>query len=155
VNPILRHPKLAQRGDSRPPPISRSPPIAAFSIMSTRIDFIGHTLILIRTLRLSMRDLLWGFDTTIRLGDGISKNVTWIHLCRRRAEVQACNEGGRGWSILLDFWANLWAASDLYRAAEISAAKLTIHQGRAVTTINCYCFFLFAFHEKHRRNEIT
>ena len=122
---------------------------------STRIVFIGPTLILIRTLRLSMRDLLWGFDTTIRLGDGISKNVTWIHLCRRRAEVQACNEGGRGWSILLDFWANLWAASDLYRAAEISAAKLTIHQGRAVTTINCYCFFLFAFHEKHRRNEIT
>jgi hypothetical protein len=74
-------------GDSRPPPIS--PPIAAFSIMSTRIDFIGHTLILIRTLRLSMRDLLWGFDTTIRLGDGISKNVTWIQLCRRMTEVEA------------------------------------------------------------------
>ena len=129
MNPILRHPKLAQRGDSRPPPISRSPPIAAFSIMSTRIDFIGHTLILIRTLRLSMRNLPWGFDTAIRLGDGISKNVTWIHLCRRRTEVQACNESGRGWSILLDFRANLWAASDLYRAAEISAAKLTNPSG--------------------------
>ena len=41
---------------------------------STRIVFIGPTLILIRTLRLSMRNLPWGFDTTMRLGDGISKN---------------------------------------------------------------------------------
>ena len=96
---------------------------------STRIVFIGPTLILIRTLRLSMRNLPWGFDTTMRLGDGISTNVTWIHLCRRRTEVQACNESGRGWSILLDFRANLWAASDLYRAAEISAAKLSNPSG--------------------------
>jgi hypothetical protein len=32
---------------------------------------------------LSMHNLPLGFDTTICLGDGISKNVTWIQLCRR------------------------------------------------------------------------
>ena len=40
---------------------------------SARIVFIGPTLILIRTLRLSMRNFPWEFDTTMRLGDGISK----------------------------------------------------------------------------------
>ena len=37
---------------------------------SARIVFIGPTLILIRTLRLSMRNFPWEFDTTMRLGDG-------------------------------------------------------------------------------------
>ena len=115
----LRRPELAQGRDIRPPRISRSAPVAASSIMSTRIVFIGPILILIRTLRLSMRNLPWGFDTTIRLGDGISKNVTWIQLCRRMTAVQACNESGPGWTILLDFRADLWAASGQYRAAEI------------------------------------
>ena len=40
---------------------------------AARIVFIGPTLILIRTLRLSMRNFPWEFDTTMRLGDGISK----------------------------------------------------------------------------------
>jgi hypothetical protein len=87
--------------------------------MSTRIVFIGPILILIRTLRLSMRNLPWGFDTTILLGDGISKSVTWIQLWRRMTVVQACSESGPGWTSLLDFRANLWAASGQYRAAEI------------------------------------
>jgi hypothetical protein len=26
---------------------------------------------------------------------------------------------------------------------------------QAVTTIICYCFFLFVFHERHRQKEIT
>jgi hypothetical protein len=94
-------------------------PVAAFLIMSTRIVFIGLTLILIRTLRLSMRNPPWGFDITIRLGDGISKNVTWIQLCPKTIEVRACNESGHGWTILLGFRANLLAASGQYRAAEI------------------------------------
>ena len=52
----LRHPELVQSGDNMPPPISRSAPVAAFSIMSTRSVFIGSALTLIRTLRLSDMD---------------------------------------------------------------------------------------------------
>ncbi len=115
----LRHPELAHGRDSRPPPLSRNAPVAAFSIMSTRIVFIGPILILIRTPRLSMRNPPWGFNITIRLGDRILKNVTWIELCRRTIEVQACNESGHCWTILLGFRANLWAVSGRYRAAEI------------------------------------
>ena len=115
----LRRPELAQGRDSRPPRISRSATVAGFSIMSTRIILIGPILILIRTLRLSMRNLPWGFDTTIRLGDGISKNVTWIKPWRRTTAGQACSESGPGWTSLLDFWENLRAVSDQYRAAEI------------------------------------
>jgi len=37
---------------------------------SARIVFISPTLILIRTLRLIMRNFPWEFDTTMRLGDG-------------------------------------------------------------------------------------
>ena len=108
-----------QSGDSRPPPISRSAPVAAFSIMSTKIVFIGPTLILIRTLRLSMRNPPWGFDIKVRLGDGISKSVTWIQLCKRTIGVQACSESGHGWTILPGFRANLLVANGPYRAAEI------------------------------------
>ena len=39
------------------------------------------------------------------------------------------NENVPGWTILLDFRANLWAAGGRYRAAEISAAKLTNPSG--------------------------
>jgi hypothetical protein len=50
---------------------------------------------------------------------GISKNAAWIQLCRRTIEVQACNESGHGWTILVGFRANLLAVSGRYRAAEI------------------------------------
>jgi hypothetical protein len=112
----LRRPGLAQGSDIRPPPIDRSVPVAAVSIMSTNLVFIGPTLISIRTLRLSMRNLPWGFDTTMRLGDGISKNVTWIPLWRRMIAVQACRESGPVWKSLLDCRAKLWAASGQFRA---------------------------------------
>ena len=45
----LRQQELAQSGDSRPPHISRSAPVAAFSIVSTKSVFTGSTLTLIRT----------------------------------------------------------------------------------------------------------
>jgi hypothetical protein len=90
----VRYRDRALGRDIRPPRISRSAPVAEVSIMSTRIVIIGPILILIRTLRLSMRNLPWGFDTTIRLGDGISKSVTWIQLWRRMTAGQACNENG-------------------------------------------------------------
>jgi hypothetical protein len=66
-----------------------------------------------------MRNFPWGFDTTVRLGDGISKRVTWIPLYRDMTAGQACNESGLGRRILLDCRADLWAASGRYRAAEI------------------------------------
>ncbi len=81
--------------------------------------FIGPILTSIRTLRLSMRNLPWGFDTTVRLGDGISKSVTWIQLCPEMTAAQACNESDPGRTSLLDCRADLWAASGRYRAAEI------------------------------------
>ena len=115
----LQRPGLPPGRDIKPPRISRSAPVAAVSIMSTKIVVIGPILISIRTLQLSMRNLPWGFDTTIRLGDGISKSVTWIQLWRRMTAGQACNESGPGWTILLVCRANLWAASGQYRAAEI------------------------------------
>ena len=116
----LRRPGLEQENDSKPPPIDRSVPVAAVSIMSTSLVFIGPILILIRTLRLSMRNLPWGFDTTMLcLGDGISKNVTWIQLWRKMTAVQACRESGHVWKNQLDCRANLWAASGQFREAEI------------------------------------
>ena len=114
----LRRPGLAHESDIKPPPIDRSVPVAAVTIMSTSLVVIGPTLILIRILRLSMRNLQRGFDTTMRLGDGISKNVTWIPLWQSMTAVQACRENGPVWKSLLDCRVNLWAASGQFRAAE-------------------------------------
>jgi hypothetical protein len=114
-----RHPGLPRGRDIKPPLIGRSVPVAAVSIMSTQIVVIGPIFTSIRTLRLSMRNLPLGFDTTVRSGDGISKSVTWIQLCRGMTAEQACNESGPGRTNRLDCRADLWAASGRYPAAEI------------------------------------
>jgi hypothetical protein len=130
----LRHPELAQSGDNRPPPISRSAPVAAFLIMSTRSIFIGSTLTLIRTLRLSMCNPLQGSDTTISMGGGISRNATWIQRCPKTIGVQACYVNGHVKRSLPGFRVNLLVAKGLYREAEsplstaaaIPRSKLTL-----------------------------
>ena len=114
----LLHPELAQSGDNRPPPISRSAPVAAFSIMSTRSVFIGSTLTLIRTLRLSMRNLLQISDTTISMGHDIPRNATWIQQSLKTIGVQACCVNDHVKSSPPGFRENLLVTKGLFREAE-------------------------------------
>ena len=101
------------------------PPIAAFSIMSTRIDFIGPTLILIRP---------FDWVCAISRGDSILQYVwgtvyqrTW-HGSIFAEEGPRCKHATKAVEAGRFCW-TFGKISGLYRAAEISAAKLTNPSG--------------------------